>query len=127
MNAPVPNWNPEIAPFRAAAAEGRLLIKSCTDCGQSHFFPRAICPFCFSDRTEWRTSSGTGTVYSFSIQRRVPKEYVIAYVTLDEGPTMMTHLVDFPVPEEARIGQRVEVVFRPGPDGEPVPMFKPAG
>ena len=30
----------------------------------------AICPFCFSDRTEWLTSNGKGKIYSFSIDRR---------------------------------------------------------
>lgn len=125
MSAAAPNWNPEIAPFRQAAADGRLLYKACLACAEAHFFPRSICPFCFSENTEWRQSSGRGTIYTFSIQRRVPIEYVIAYVTLEEGPTLMTQLVDLPVLEDARIGQRVELVFRPGPDGEPVPMFRP--
>lgn len=126
QNTPAPDWNPEIAGFRSAAARGSLLLKTCKDCGETHFYPRSICPFCFSDNTEWRTSSGKGTVYSFSIQRRVLNEYVIAMVTLDEGPTMMTHLVDLPAPEDAKIGQAVELVFRPGPDGDPLPMFRPA-
>ena len=33
-----------------AAAQGRLLVNHCGDCGQTHHYPRPICPFCFSDR-----------------------------------------------------------------------------
>lgn len=120
-----PDWNPEIAPFRAAAERGQLLLKACLGCGGVHYYPRSICPFCFSDQTEWRESKGLGTVYSFSIQRRVPQEYVIAYVTLDEGPTMMTRLVELQAPEHAFIGQRVEIVFLRSENGDALPVFRP--
>ena len=120
-----PDWNPEIAPFRAAAERGQLLLKACRSCQKCHWYPRSICPFCYSDRTEWRESKGLGTVYSFSIQRRVPQEFIIAYVTLDEGPTMMTQLVELQAPEQARIGQRVEVVFQRSENGNVLPVFRP--
>jgi uncharacterized OB-fold protein len=57
--------------------------------------------------------------------RRVPEPYAIAYVTLDEGPTMMTNVVDCEL-DAVRIGQRVRVVFKPSEGGPPVPMFTPA-
>ena len=90
--APTPT--PETAPFWEAAAKGKLLVKRCTACGRAHHYPRPLCPFCGSDRTELRDSAGRGVVYSFSVMRRATPPYVIAYVTLDEGPTMMTNLVD---------------------------------
>jgi uncharacterized protein len=46
-----PSVNPETKPYWDAAAEGKLLIKKCTACGELHFYPRAHCPFCFSDET----------------------------------------------------------------------------
>ena len=110
--------------FWDAAAEGTLLLKTCTACGQPHHYPRTICPLCGSDRTEWRQTSGRGTVYSYSVMRRVPKPYAIAYVTLEEGVTMMTNLVDCDF-DAIRIGQAVKVVFKPI-DGRAVPMFTPA-
>jgi uncharacterized OB-fold protein len=119
------DWNPEIAPFRAAAEHGQLLLKACRSCNGVHYYPRSICPFCLSDQTEWRESKGLGTVYSFSIQRRVPQEFVIAYVTLDEGPTMMTQLVELQAPEHAFIGQRVEIVFQRCENGDALPVFRP--
>jgi uncharacterized OB-fold protein len=122
---PAPPVNPEIQPFFDATAAGKLLVKRCTACGERHHYPRAICPFCGSDRTEWQETSGRGTIYSYSVMRRVPVPYALAYVTLDEGVTMMTNLVDCDF-DALRIGQPVRVVFKPTDGGPPVPMFTPA-
>lgn len=119
-----PLLNAEIKPYFDAAAEGKLLVRRCRDCGEAHFYPRSICPHCFSERTEWQASAGAGTVYSYSVMR-VGGPFVIAYVTLDEGPTMLTNIVDCD-PESVRIGQRVRVVFRPTDGDSVVPMFAPA-
>lgn len=120
-----PQPTPETKPYWDAAAQGRLLVKRCTSCGQAHHYPRTLCPFCFKPTTEWIPASGRGTVYTYSVMRRVPQPYVIAYVTLEEGPTMMTNIVDCDV-DAVRIGQRVKVVFKPSEGGPPVPMFTPA-
>jgi uncharacterized OB-fold protein len=122
---PAPSANPETKAFWEAAAQGRLLIKRCTACAAVHYYPRALCPFCGSDATEWQTASGAGTIYSYSVMRRAEVPYAIAYVTLDEGVTMMTNLVgcDF---DSLRIGQRVRVAFTPTDGGPPVPAFTPA-
>jgi uncharacterized OB-fold protein len=117
-----PPVSPETKPFWDAAAEGKLLVKKCTACGELHFYPRAICPFCFSDRTEWQPVSGAGTIYTYSVMRRAPIPYAIAYVTLAEGPTMMTNIVDCDL-DGIRIGQQVRLVFKPSDGGPPVPMF----
>ena len=122
---PAPPVNPEGQAFWDAAAQGQLVIKHCTACRQPHHYPRAICPFCGSDQTEWRNASGRGTIYSYSIMRRVPEPYAIAYVTLEEGVTMMTNIVDCDL-DAIRIGQPVRVVFKPTEGGPPVPMFTPA-
>jgi uncharacterized protein len=122
---PAPEINPETKPFWEAATQDRLLIKKCTACGQMHFYPRAICPFCFSDKTEWVTASGRGTIYSYSVMRRVPIPYALAYVTLAEGVSMMTNIVDCDL-DAIRIGQPVTVAFKPSEGGPPVPMFRPS-
>jgi uncharacterized OB-fold protein len=70
-------------------------------------------------------ASGRGVVYSYSVMRRVPVPYALAYVTLDEGVTMMTNIVDCDL-DAIRIGQRVRLVFKPTDGGPPVPMFTPA-
>jgi uncharacterized OB-fold protein len=121
---PAPPLTPESAPFFAAAAEGKFLLRRCTGCGRAHWYPRAACPFCFA-ATAWEEASGHGVIYSFSVMRRTAPPYAIAYVTLDEGPTMMTNLVqcDF---DALRIGQSVRLVFVPADGGTPVPCFRPA-
>jgi uncharacterized OB-fold protein len=120
-----PAVNLETQHFWDAAAEGKLLIKKCTACGDPHFYPRTHCPFCFSDKTEWVEASGKGIVYTYSVMRRAPVPYAIAYVTLAEGPTMMTNIVDCDL-NAIKIGQAVRLVFRPSEGGPPVPMFTPA-
>ena len=115
---------PETAAYWQAANEGRLLVKHCTACGEFHHYPRDICPFCLSDATEWTAASGTGTVYAFSTMGVGDDAYTLAYVTLDEGPTMMTNLVGAP-PAAFQIGQRVKVTFQPSDGGPAVPMFEP--
>ena len=117
-----PSPFPETTPYWQAAAQGKLLVKHCAACGAYHFYPRAICPFCFSDRTEWHEASGIGTIYSFSVMRRAEVPYAIAYVTLAEGPTMMSNVVDCDL-DAIRIGQRVRLVFKPAENGQRVPMF----
>ena len=120
-----PAVNLETQHFWDAAADGKLLIKKCTACGEPHFYPRSHCPFCFSDQTEWAEASGRGTVYTYSVMRRAPIPYAIAYVTLAEGPTMMTNIVDCDL-DSIKIGQAVHLVFKPSEGGPPVPMFTPA-
>jgi len=122
---PAPLINPEALPFFQAAAEGRLCYKRCEACGQPHHPPRSICPHCQSDRTKWETSSGLGTVYCASMLRRgVPVPYCVAYVTLDEGVTLMSNLVGFGVSTPA-VGTRVQVRFVEAEGGAKVPMFGP--
>ena len=123
LPAPIPA--PESAEFWKAAAEGRFLIKRCTACGKPHWYPRAICPFCMSDRTEWIEASGRGTIYSHSTMRRAPVPFTLAYVTLEEGPVMMTNLVDCDF-DKLGIGQPVTIRFVPTEGGPPVPCFTPA-
>ena len=122
---PAPSVNPENKAFFDAAGAGKLLIKKCVACGEFHHYPRALCPFCFSDRTEWREAEGTGTIYTYSVLRRgVPEPYCIAYVTLDEGVSMLTNIVDCN-PDGVKIGMKVKVTFKPTDGGPPVPMFTP--
>lgn len=116
---------PETRPFWEAAAEGRLLLKACRACGRAHWYPKVVCPFCHSVDLEWREASGRGTVYTYSVMRRVEVPYVLAYVTLEEGPTLMTNIVDCDV-DSVRIGQAVQVRFRQAPQGRTVPIFVPA-
>lgn len=115
---------PEVREFWSAAAEGRLLVRTCGDCRKAHWYPRAICPLCGSANTRWQPASGIGTLYAFSPARRANPPYTLAYVTLEEGPTLMTNVVGAE-PDSLRIGQRLKVRFQPAAEGRLLPFFEP--
>ena len=121
---PAPRVLPESLAFWTAADEGRYLVKRCNSCGAAHHYPRDICPFCLSDDTTWVASPGTGVVYSFAPMGKDDAAYTLAYITLDEGVTVMSNLVDCD-PAQVHIGQKVRVVFKPSDGGHAVPMFTP--
>jgi uncharacterized OB-fold protein len=120
---PAPPASPESAAFYAAAKEGRFLIGRCTGTGKYFWYPRAVSPFDFGPTT-MEPASGNGVIYSYSVMRRVEPQFAIAYVTLAEGPTMMTNLVDCDF-DALKIGQSVTLVWKASADGTPVPCFRP--
>ena len=124
LPAPVPNV--ETQPFWDAAKEGRLLIKHCTRCEKAHWYPREICPFCHRKKTLWKQASGRGAIYTYSVMRRAAEPFAAAYVTLEEGPAMLTNIVECDL-DTLFIGMPVEVCFAPTrPAGLFVPVFRPA-
>jgi uncharacterized OB-fold protein len=134
LPAPPPLVLPEIKPFWEGTAEGRLLLPKCLDCGTLIWYPRPFCPECASTRIDWVEASGSGTVYSYTVNRRGVADlsayrdagvYVLAYVELDEGPRIMTNVVDCD-PDSVRIGQKVELVFHDTGQGTALPRFRPA-
>ncbi len=118
-----PPVTPETKRFWDAAAKGKLLYGWCNACNEPHYFPRSLCPFCFSDNVTWKEASGRAKIYTYSIMRRTQTApFVIAYVTLDEGPSLLTNIVDAKI-DEVRIGAAVSVVFKASEGGAPVPFF----
>jgi uncharacterized OB-fold protein len=122
LSAPMVDASTET--FWAATREGRLMSRRCNSCGKLHWYPRPICPMCQGD-TEWENLSGLGVIYSVSVTRRAgPIAYAIAYVTLDEGITVLSNIVDCDL-DTVHISQRVKVVFKPAESDQMVPMFTP--
>jgi hypothetical protein len=121
---PAPAVSVETKPFWDAAAQGRFLIKRCKACGKAHWYPRTYCPF-DGGETVWEESPGEGVIYTYSVMHRSPSgPYAIGYVTLDEGPAVLTNFVDV-APDGLQIGMRVKVKFQPTEGGPPVPVFAP--
>jgi uncharacterized protein len=117
-----PESTPETRAFWDAAAQGRLLIGRCVDTRRAFYPPRACSPFTLGETT-METSAGEGNIYTFSIMRRTPSgPFAIGYVTLDEGPSLLTNFTGCDV-DALRIGQRVRVVFTPTEGGPPIPTF----
>ena len=119
---PAPARNLESKPFWDAAQEGKFLIKRCNACGEPHWYPRTICPFCHSSDTSWQESKGEGAIYTFSVMRRnTPVPYAIGYVTLDEGISLLTNFIDCDF-DGLKIGQRVKIKWSGTGEGNP-PVF----
>jgi uncharacterized OB-fold protein len=85
---------------------------------------------------EWFDASGLGTLHTYVIAHRgapgFDPPYVIAVVELEEGPRMMSNIVDVePVPEQLPAGMPLEVTWHDvdgeGADGDArsLPMFRP--
>jgi uncharacterized protein len=128
---PLPSPNALTAPYWEAAARGELQLPRCTACSRFHFYPRATCPHCGADTLTWQAVSGAGEVYSFTVVQRAPSKgfetlvpYVVAVVALDEGPHMMTRLIDVQ-PDTVRIGMPVQVAFEPQDEVTRLPVFRP--
>ena len=122
----------ETEPFWSAAAEGRLVLPRCDACGTVIWYPRRFCPACRTTSVSWIEASGRGTVYTYTVVRKGARgawgevaPYVIAYVELDEGPRVLTNVVDID-PDAVEVGMAVRVVFDPTPEGQAVFRFAPA-
>ncbi len=133
MNAstPLPSPNALTAPYWQAALQRELKLPRCGDCGKFHFYPRSACPHCRSQKLAWAAVSGKGEVYSFTVVHRAPSKgfeadvpYVVAVIALDEGPHLMSRLIDVK-PDAVHIGQRVTVDFQQCADDAAMPVFKP--
>ncbi|MCH8090644.1 MAG: Zn-ribbon domain-containing OB-fold protein [Chloroflexi bacterium] len=128
----LPTPTPETRPYWDALKEHRLLIQRCKECQRAYFYPRPFCPRCFSFNVEWFEASGRGKLYSFVINHRPapgfgPEPYVIAVVELDEGPRMMTNLIDVePDPDKISCDMPVRIVYEDVTTEITLPKFRPA-
>ncbi len=115
---------PEVTRYLDAAQAGQLLVGYCSSCQRHHHYPRPQCPHCFSPDADTRIAAGKGVIYSYSVMRRAVKPYVIALVQLQEGPVMMTNIINCDI-DAVRIGQAVRLAI-PNPNEEwPLLMFEP--
>lgn len=98
-------------------------MPKCRACARLHFFPRLICPHCGSDSLDWAAPSGKGEVYSTTIVRNKAGDYTVCLIDLEEGPRLMSRVVDV-APDAVHIGMpvaaRVDSV-----DGMPLLVFTP--
>ncbi|MCX7620354.1 MAG: Zn-ribbon domain-containing OB-fold protein [Acidimicrobiales bacterium] len=128
----LPTIEDETREFWEAARRGKLLLRSCNRCGVVHYYPRPFCPECWSDEVTWIEASGRARLYTHStvhvndlppFDEQVP--YIAAVVDLEEGPRMMTQIVDCD-PGELEIGMPLELTFRHVSDEVAVAVFRPS-
>lgn len=128
--APEPLINPESASFWRATTRERLVLQRCTNCSSVVWYPRAICPECHHTELDEFEASGHGTIYSYTVNTRGEgpyrehTPYVLAYVELDEGPRVMTNIVDWDE-DSLGIGMSVQAVFAPTGGESSLLRFRP--
>lgn len=134
-----PKRSMETAAFWDACAQRRFTLPFCDACNEAIWYPRAFCPHCGTPSVTYRDVSGDGSIYSFTVVRRgagpyrESAPYVVAFVTLAEGPTIMTNIINVSADEieNLQIGQKVRVAWDPAGDdgnGNPtdyLPRFAP--
>jgi uncharacterized OB-fold protein len=117
--------------FWTFAAQGQLMLRHCKSCGNRMYYPRILCTQCMSTDLDWVEASGRAIVHAFTLIHRAPTPafrgdvpYPLAIVELEEGPRMMSNIVDCDN-EAIIIGMRLELTFEPR-GGAALPQFRPA-
>lgn len=129
---PVPAATTLTDPFWEGTRSGKLLLQRCSDCSVFRWTPQLACPACWSEAYEWVEASGRGTLYSYTVihrsvdPSRFEAPYVLAVVALEEGPHMLTNLVECDE-DEIRMDMSVRVRFERIDDEFTVYPFAPAG
>lgn len=115
--------------FFEGAAEGRLLVPHCPDCGRSHAPQVMRCIDCGAHPLQWREVSGHGSIVSWGVAhpRRADgasaRPALLGLIELDEGPWLHAR-IDASAPD-FRVGSRVRVAFHHPQEGESLPYFRP--
>jgi len=126
-----PEPTPVTAPFWEGVREGVVRLQRGRSTGRFFFYPRSYSPFDSDEEVEWIDASGRATLVSYIINHRpVPGvdvlSPIIALVRLEEGPTLMTNIVDVePDPARLALDMPLRVVFRAA-GGSVLPVFTPA-
>lgn len=118
--------HPELSAWWEAAARGEFVLPHCDGCGRSHWYPRTICPHCGDSAIRQIAASGTGTLYSVTVNRMGPTPFAVAYVELTEGPRLLAN-IETDAPDALQIGSpvRLRISAEPGAVAG-VPVFIPA-
>lgn len=128
---PMPRETPTNAPMLAAWREGRLALQRCEACRHTFFYPRSVCPQCWSDGLRWVDASGRGRIVSFSrVHRGVPEAFkaevpiVLAEIETDEGAVMIARVICEDA-QAVQSGMRVRILPLPHAARYPLPTFAP--
>jgi uncharacterized OB-fold protein len=127
-----PIATPETQHFWDGTREHRLLLQQCEACSHIYFPPRPFCPSCSGRSVRLIDASGRATLYSYVIGHRpapgFEPPYSIAVVQLEEGPRMMSNIVDCPqTPDALILDMPLEVKWQALDNEITLAMFRPAG
>jgi uncharacterized protein len=128
---PLPAISSLNKPYWEGLKNRELRLQKCDACGKVWYPPSPLCPGCWARKISWIRLSGRGRVSSWvvfhqSYYRGYDNEipYNVAEVELEEGPRLLTNLVDVSN-EQIRAGMPVEIVFDDVTDEIALAKFKP--
>jgi uncharacterized protein len=131
--APLPRPTPEAQPYWDGLRRHELQIQRCRGCNTAFFYPRNVCPECLSNDLEWFRASGRAKLHTYTIVYRPLKNppleapYVLAMVELEEGPRMMSNVVEVEAdPQRLRCEMPLEIVYADVTPEITLPRFRPA-
>lgn len=117
MDFPLPAPDALTAPYWQALDQGHLVYPRCS-CGHAWLPARTTCPACLQESWQWTRATGYGrlvswvvyhTAYHPAFASRLP--YNVALIALDEGPRLITNIVD--PSESLRADARVVLCVQP--------------
>ncbi|HJN20974.1 MAG: Zn-ribbon domain-containing OB-fold protein [Alphaproteobacteria bacterium] len=126
----IPEPTPETQHYWDGARQGELRLQKCDSCHSIYFPPRPFCPECGSCEVSVVTATGRATLYSYVINHLpspgFESPFAIAVVELEEGPRLMSNIVDCEqTPEALQLDMPLEVTFQKLSDGITLPQFRP--
>jgi len=116
MSFPEPAISSVNAPYWEGLKNGKLLFQRCAHCSNAWLPPREACPKCLAPEPKFEESKGNGhvvswvvyhTAYDEAFKDRLP--YDVTCVELDEGPRVLTNVVDSEAGRKLEIGSRVSL------------------
>jgi len=117
-------------PFWDGLKNRELRLQQC-DCGEVRYPPAPLCPRCWSRGYSWAKLSGYGKVNSWVIFHQSyfrgyddALPYNVAEVELDEGPRLLTNLIEIDN-SDIKAGLPVEIVFEDVTSDITLAKFRP--
>ncbi len=117
-------------PFWEAARRHELVAYRCLNCG-TYYSQVTDCLTCDNPKMDWVRVSGKGQVFTYGIYHQLyhpgwkdDVPYNVTWVKLDEGPLLMTNIVECRN-EDLYVDMPLQVVFDDVTDEVTLPKFKP--
>lgn len=114
----LPELDDQNTPFWTGGREGSIKIVQCQDCDLFIHPPERICPKCLSRNVEPQMISGSGTIYSYTVNHQpwvpdmeVPFTLVVVDITDAPGVRITGQLKDADIAEQI-IGENVRMDFK---------------
>jgi len=131
LTYPVAIRDSDNAPYLDGWKKGKLMIQYCENCKKHVFFPRPMCPHCWSNHLKWVQASGEAEIVSFSVVNRLNHPsfknevpIVLAEIKLKENVNMLARILTADA-HSVHSGMNVSLISNKDiVDKHPLPVFQ---